>query len=474
MTPFRWLRATNLYLRLSLGAAILASLVACGGGGGGGAAGVSGGSTTLASGYPFSPASCDVSGQRAWLRDYMNDQYFWFDRQGTANDSASDMAAYLDSLLYKPTDRYSYSQSTSSFTQFFTEGKRTGYGYSLTSPTAGSLIVRFAEPLSPVGLAGLKRGDAIVSIDGQNASNIISFGLPTVSSAGVPRAFTVSNPTDGTRSFSVNSDEYTLSPVLDYRMLTASNGRRVGYLAYNEFISSSASALATAIDHFRANAAQEVILDMRYNGGGSTLVAQNLSHLLGGSALNGQVFAQYLYNSKYPSNTFVQRFGNSSYTAPLAGLSRLMVITSANTASASELLINNLRPYMSVITVGATSFGKPYAFQPRDACSITYNAVNVQTVNALGLGDYANGIPATCSAFDDLTRPFGDPLETRTATALSYIAKGACPLGSSREKTALAPANTTQLATKNIANEAALGEDGKALPSPRGVMLERP
>ena len=86
-------------------------LAGCGGGGGDSNGGAAGNALPV-SGYPAAAATCDVAGQRAWLRDYMNDQYFWYDQQGVPNASAKDMSAYLDSLLFAPTDRYSYALST--------------------------------------------------------------------------------------------------------------------------------------------------------------------------------------------------------------------------------------------------------------------------------------------------------------------------------------------------------------------------
>jgi carboxyl-terminal processing protease len=455
---------------VSLSLALL--LTACGGGGG---------SANLASGYPSAPASCDVNGQRTWLRDYMNDQYYWYDRQATPNNNATSMNAYFDSLLFKPTDRYSGAQSTSSFTQFFTEGKRTGYGYSLATGSSGgtdTLTVRYTEPLAPVG-ALLKRGDLIISIDGLSPATIIANGLPAANTAGVSRSFVVTNPTDGTRSFTVASAEYTLSPVLATQVLTANGGRKVGYIAYNEFISTSSTPLAQSVDTLRNAAVQDVILDLRYNGGGSTLVAQNVAYLLGGSNLANQVFAQYTFNNKNTSRNFTQSFSNSSYTTPIDGLTRLFVITGGNTASASEMVINGLRPYRSVITVGSTTFGKPYAFQPRDACGITYNAVNIEIRNANGFGNYASGIPATCGATDDLTRQLGDPQEARTAAALAYINTGGCPTVASsisKENKPIAGIDTAQSATKSIVNrdpEQSLDENARPI-KPGAVLLERP
>lgn len=407
-------------------------LAGCGGGGGGDSSGGTAGNVPPASGYPAAAATCDVAGQRAWLRDYMNDQYFWYDQQGVPNAAAKDMSTYLDSLLFAPTDRYSYAQSTAEYTQFFVQGQRTGYGYSLAWADAAQTVlkVRTVEALSPVGLAGLLRGDTIVTIDGYTPTQIVSGQPAPVNTAGVARNFVVSNAVGVQRSLVVNSADYALSPVMDARVFTAANGAKVGYLAYQEFISTGAAAVGKAIDSFRAAGVTELVLDLRYNGGGSTTQARNLASLLGGSALGGRVFAQYRFNAKNTASNFSQGFTASTstlQTAPLEILSRVVVITSASTASASELIINGLRPFKNVITIGSTTYGKPYGFLPRDACGTTYSAVNFNTVNAQGFGDYSTGIVPTCTVADDLTRQLGDPAEHRTAAALTYIANGACP-----------------------------------------------
>ncbi|MEO6017062.1 MAG: hypothetical protein ABIP46_07380, partial [Polaromonas sp.] len=107
--------------------AVCSLLAACGGGGGGAASG----STATVAAYGVQPASCSIPDQRTWLKSYMADQYFWNANLGAGNDSASSMDTYFQSLLYTPADRFSYTQSTTQFTQFFAEGTRTGYGYSL-------------------------------------------------------------------------------------------------------------------------------------------------------------------------------------------------------------------------------------------------------------------------------------------------------------------------------------------------------
>ncbi len=403
--------------------------------------------TQLASGYPADPASCDAPGQRAWLRDYMNDQYFWADQQRAPDAAASTLPQYFASLLYAPVDRYSFAQSTTEFMQFFGDGQLTGYGYSLAWADAAQTVlkVRAVEPLSPIGLAGLRRGDTIVTIDGYSPVQIVG-GLPArVSVAGVARKFEVIDGSGMARAFNVNSAAYPLSPVLEVRVMDAPNGARVGYMAYQEFISSGADALGAAFERFKTEGISELVLDLRYNGGGSTTQARNLASLIAGPALDGKVFADFRFNAKNTDRNFTQTF--SAYFAakasqqdstPLDNLSRVFVITSAATASASELLINGLRPFKPVITIGSTSFGKPYGFLPRDACGLTYNAVNFITANAVGFSDYGTGFAPTCAVADDLARQLGDPAEQRTAAALTYIATGACP-AAARVNSARAP-----------------------------------
>ncbi len=362
----------------------------------------------------------------------MADQYFWNANLATGNEAASSMDAFFRSLLYTPVDRYSYSQSTTQFTQFFAEGTRTGYGYSLAFADAAQTVlqVRLVEPQSPVGLAGLGRGDTIVSIDGFTPAQIVGGALAGVDTAGVSRSFTVKPAISTTRSFTVSSANYLLTPVLASTVLTAPNGAKVGYLAYQEFITSSASALGNAFNAFRAAGVTELIVDLRYNGGGSVTTARNLASMMGGSGLDGQVFAGLRFNAKNSASNFNYAFTSSAAALPalpLEGLSRVFVIASASTASASELVINSLKPFRNVITIGSATFGKPYGFLPRDACGITYSAVNFDSVNALGVGGYTSGLAATCAMSDDLSKALGDPAERRIAAALSYIQTGSCP-----------------------------------------------
>ena len=211
--------------------AVCSLLVACGGGGGGELPAASSGSVAT---YGVQPASCSIPDQRTWLKAYMADKYFFNANLGAGNDSSATMDAYFQSLLYSPTDRFSFTQSITQFTQFFTEGTRTGYGYSLAFSDAARTVlqVRFIEPKSPVAAAGMVRGDTIISIDGYSPAQIAAGALATVDTAGVPRSFTFRDAGGTTRSFTVTSANFLLTAVLNASVLTVPNGVKIGYLAY--------------------------------------------------------------------------------------------------------------------------------------------------------------------------------------------------------------------------------------------------
>jgi carboxyl-terminal processing protease len=409
-------------------AAIALLLQACGGGG----------SPAVAPAAPpvADAAACPVPDQRASLRSFLDDQYFWYASLAAPDESAASMDAYFQSMLYRPTDRYSFTQPSVAFNQVFTDGRRIGYGYTTVWADAGHTImrVRNVEPRSPVALAGLARGDIVVSIDGYTPDAIAGGQAGPVTAAGIERTFVVRNAAGVQRVLRVQSAEYPLTPVA---AVTTFDGTRngapvkVGYLAYTQFVQYSAFDLYNAFVRFAEAGADELILDMRYNGGGSVAVSRDLASMIGGDRTGNSLYAYLRFNDKNRGmntsvvlNTSVP--GGTPFPMP-GGLPRLIVIGSGSTASASELIINGLRPFMPVVLVGETTYGKPYGFIPRDNCGTIYNAVQFTTVNSLNQGSYDTGFTPDCPVADDLDHQLGDPAEARIRAALGYIATGRCP-----------------------------------------------
>jgi carboxyl-terminal processing protease len=160
-------------------------------------------------------------------------------------------------------------------------------------------------------------------------------------------------------------------------------------------------------------------------------VSRDLASMIGGDRTGNLLYAYLRFNDKNRGmntsvvlNTSVP--GGTPFPMP-GGVPRLIVIGSGSTASASELIINGLRPFMPVVLVGETTYGKPYGFIPRDNCGTIYNAVQFTTVNSLNQGHYDTGFTPDCPVADDLDHQLGDPAEARIRAALGYIETGRCP-----------------------------------------------
>jgi C-terminal processing protease CtpA/Prc len=223
-------------------------------------------------------------------------------------------------------------------------------------------------------------------------------------------------------------------------MLTTSAGRRVAYLQFNAHTTGAQDKLIPALQAAQSAGAQDVVLDMRYNGGGYLYTALSLASMLAGPDADGHVFEQERFNDKLAdysqqSTMFfsgqVQR-GETAFAdgAPLPRLNlpRVYVLATGNTCSASEAVVNGLRGVgIQVVLIGGTTCGKPYAFQRADNCGWAYFAIEMQGVNAQGFGDYAQGFAPTCPLPDDFDHPLGSTSETLLSAALHHIDTGSCP-----------------------------------------------
>jgi carboxyl-terminal processing protease len=389
-------------------------------------------------GAPTGSSSCDLASQQAWLRSYMLDWYYWSGSSPSPEPAGyASVADYYDALKYAgsgvvPADKWSYFQDSTSYAQFFGEGRTLGYGIFVNGLELQlPLRVRMTEPLSPAGLAGLQRGDTIVSINGRPAAELIAandFAVLNPAKEG-DQIRVVIDSGSGPRDVVLTAATYTLTPVPVTQVLTLPGDVKAGYLVLKDFITQAETPLLEAFASFRQAGATELIVDLRYNGGGRISTANFLASQIAGAAHGGELFTELRYNAAHQGST--SRFNFS--TTPGA-FSRVVVITGARTCSASELIVNGLRPYVDVVTLGSTSCGKPFGFNPVESCATTFSAVNFQAYNAANQGDYYTGIAATCAASDDFTGAFGDPAEKLTAAAATYLATGACPTASAAQR----------------------------------------
>ena len=238
----------------------------------------------------------------------------------------------------------------------------------------------------------------------------------------VTPTFTIRGNNGLQRDINVTKTDFKLDTVLQHSVIDTPSAR-VGYVAFTAFLETSNAELDTAFQTFSEAGITELVLDLRYNGGGRISVANNLASKILGSAYQGRVFADIAFNDKYAENNQSYQFNNQT---DALNLSRVFVLTTSSTCSASEMVVNGLRPFVDVVTVGSTTCGKPYGSAPDEACGKAMNALRIKFVNASGEGDYYEGLPGTCAASDDVDKPLGDSSEAMLATALDYLGSGSC------------------------------------------------
>jgi len=501
---------------LALAVVLGAALSGCGGGGGGagtpilggssgGSSGSGGtgstGSTGSASPDPAGPSASfaqqcapgntlaaanqrnsTLDTEKKWLRAYFDEAYLWRDEVPRVDPSAyssSDTYAAMDGYfqaLKTPQltdsgarrDKFSFIYPTAEWKALSESAVEAGYGigwYWGSTTVPRRIRIAFVEPGTPAANAGLMRGDELVSVDGTSVDASSDAGRDTLNAGiypavGATHAF-VFQRGGVTLSRSLTGATVTMSPVPQARVLTMPSGARAGYLLFNDHNLPAEGQLISAVSDFRAQGVTELVLDLRYNGGGYLFIANELATMIAGTSRTaGQVFETLRYSARRSSENeteffrstsciAVNGFCTSSLPLPTLNLSRVYVLVQSGTCSASEAVINGLRGVnVDVVLIGGTTCGKPYGFVGKDNCGISYFPMEFVGVNAKGFGDYSDGfVPGTgptaryvpgCTVADDLDRPLGDTREAMLAAALNHAATGQCPIGTTPSASARA------------------------------------
>jgi carboxyl-terminal processing protease len=262
---------------------------------------------------------------------------------------------------------------------------------------------------------------------------------------------------DGTqRTVTITSADVSPSPVNTLEVLDV-GGDKVGYVLFNTFSPfQSEEDLFNAFTTFSDEGVSDVVIDLRYNGGGLLAVAAQLGYMVAGDqSQNGQAFEKLRFNNGtvgvnpvtgQPNQPIAFLNEGVGFTVaegtqlPTLNLDRVYILSTGSTCSASEALINGLRGIdVEVVMIGDTTCGKPFGFYPTDNCGETYYTIQFQGVNNKDFGDYADGfIPANssqafgvelpgCQVADDLSFALGDEGEPLLAAALQYRDDGTCP-----------------------------------------------
>jgi C-terminal processing protease CtpA/Prc len=413
-----------------------------------------------------------------WLRSWNNDLYLWFDEVTDQNPASftTDLS-YFNVLMTtqttasgKPKDRFHFTYATSFWESLSQTGTTPGYGANfvvIAATPPREVIVSYTQPgtSATTAPANLARGAKLLTIDGvdlvnatdQASVDILNAGLAP-QTIGESHTFSVLDAGASVpRTITLMSANVVEVPVQNVHTITAPNGTLVGYMLFNDHIATAESELVAAFSQLQSAGVHDLVLDIRYNGGGYLDIASEVAYMVAGSAAtNGQTFDLTQFNSKHPSvdpvtgaaitpmnfHSTTQGFSTTAGQAlPALNLSRVFVLTTSNTCSASEAIINGLRGVnVQVIEIGSTTCGKPYGFYPADNCGTTYFSIQFQGVNAQNFGDYPDGFTPQntvgtegvllpgCSVADDFTHQLGDSAEGILASALSFQSNGVCPV----------------------------------------------
>ena len=484
--------------------AALTALYGCGGGGGtgGGGTGGSGSGSTFTPGVfqpsskyaglcasprsgndpisqqPFPDRPGSTLDENNWLRSWTHELYFWYNEVQDVDPSTGTTPQYFQLMMTMektasgaPKDRFHFTYPTSFWESLSQQGVEAGYGVQweiLQATPPRSVRIAYLEAILPGSTISqnLVRGDTVLTVDGadlvnatdQTSINTINAGL-SPANANETHTFTVQDPGSSTpRTITLTSVNETTTPVLVEKTVTGPLGNTVGYILYNDQIATAESELIAAINDLKSKGVTDLVLDLRYDGGGLLDIASELGYMIGGTQTAGQTFEQQQFNNQYSTtnpvtgspltptlfHTTAQGFSTTAGQAlPTLNLMRVAVITGTDTCSASESIINSLQGVgVTVYQIGSRTCGKPYGFYPQDNCGTTYFSIEFQGVNAKGFGDYgegfspANTTPAAgvsvpgCSVADDFSHALGDPTEDRLHVALAYLANpvaATCP-----------------------------------------------
>ncbi|MFT4767819.1 MAG: carboxyl-terminal processing protease [Glaciecola sp.] len=423
-------------------------LSACGGGG-------NSGSITQPSPAPTVVDSCGVESQKEFVIAVAQDWYLWFDEMAVVNPASFNTAdSYLSALTAPLAEDFrdlgfSYLTTVAEDEANFTSRAFVGFGFRFAIDDDGRYLISDAFEGAPAFRAGFARGTQILAVDAgdgyvtmrqyeeQDASLDDIFGG---SVEGLERGFQLQVGSE-TVELIVAKENLDVPPLAAApRALERPGLAPVGYIHLRSFTLSARPALNDAFAELAGQGISDFVVDLRYNGGGLVDIADLFLDLLGGAVANGDVAYQVKHNDKRVAENISYVFDDQPASAsPL----RIAFITSEATASASELLIHSLEPFVEIVLVGSDTTGKAvgqYAFDQR-GCDTRLRLVSFESVNGEGFGGYYTGLIDTgrftlCELEDDYSGAFGSTDDVLTAGALAWLNEGTCPTRPNSSSTA--------------------------------------
>lgn len=338
----------------------------------------------------------------AFARLVMRDIYYWQPKHNVFMSKEDTPATLIRKLA---SDRWSHA-STASEEKDWDAGIKTGRGIKLTNQL-GKYFIGYINHDSPAAKAGYERGYQLITRDQRNISV-------------KNKQWLILKPSGEVVTNSLPSERYKVDTVI--HKVIQRDGKNIGYLWMMDFNNAALPLIQDAFKLFKQQSIEELVLDLRYNGGGydDTLLAD----LIAGAKNEGKIYSKSSYSEKYRDKDGSTVFHSQPYSIPVK---RVFVLMTHNTCSASELIINGLRPYLPVITIGEKSCGKPFFMQQISYRENVYDPVTGRIKNVNNQAEYEQGIEPDCKVQEDFSKPVGQPGDALLDTALYFQKHNECP-----------------------------------------------
>ncbi len=397
-----------------------------------------------------------LADEKKWIKAYMSERYLWYKDIPTVNADESrynvlaegvvdvwssllnyftDSKTPLKTAIGTLVDKFSFIIDSVSWNSYVDSSLR-GYGVMLKTSTEGGLkvlTVAYVYPNTPAMSAGLARGDQIIGIDGASVNDTSPQAVDTFNEGLRPTKVAPHNfqilRTGQIVNVTMQAEVITLQQV-EYKILNVGS-QKIGYLLFNSHVPGAEPYLIQAMTNFKQQGISDLVVDLRYNGGGYLAIANALAYSVAGRTLaQGKVFEWTQFSDKRSSENYAMNFtsvGLNNQVYPSLGIAKIYVLVTGGTCSASESFINGLRGIdVQVELIGTTTCGKPYGFYPQDNCGITYAAMEMEGLNAKFEGRFSDGMVPQCTVLDDLNRPLGDASEGMLSVAIKRMQGQSC------------------------------------------------
>ncbi|MBE0678201.1 MAG: hypothetical protein IH592_05505 [Bacteroidales bacterium] len=374
---------------------------------------------------------------RDGLYDLMKVYYLWSDKMPTVKLSDySGPAELLEAVRYLPVDKWSFVIPWEKYVAVYEQGSFVGHGILTALDAQNNLRIVHIYERSDLWSKGVRRGWIIKKVNGTDAAPVYISGdaaaynaLWGPSTADITNTILFQKP-DGTEVTLPSTKASFILNTVTADTVYERSGRKIAYFVFENFLGTAEEELDAVFASFKQKGATDLIVDLRYNGGGYVDVAAQLASLIAGNSYTDKVCY------KIRANSIIGPDWNEDYnfitTASPLDLAKAVFITTDGSASASELVINSLKPYIDVSIVGDNTYGKPagqsifgYPFPttsvPEPDETYAYGIIAFEYLNSLNEGRFYDGIAPDVRANDDLTRDYGDTEEISLKAALAVI-----------------------------------------------------